>query len=197
MSNSSRGANELWLIRHGETEWSLSGAHTSHTDLPLTENGRRRAAAIGQYLAGRPFALVLSSPLQRAVDTCRLAGYGAACQIDPNLCEWNYGDYEGRTTADIQKENPGWSIWTGTPLHGETIEQVAARADAVLQRAESADGPVLLFAHGHFLRVLTACWLELTPDNGRLFALGTGTISILGYERTTQVITRWNLSVSE
>jgi len=185
---------EIWLVRHGETEWSRSGAHTGHTDIPLTENGRRQAAALGILLRGHQFALVLSSPLQRALETCRLAGYGDVEQVDPNLKEWDYGDYEGRTTSEIQKERQGWSLWRDGPAHGETVEQVAARAEAVLARAVKAEGDVALFAHGHILRILTACWLELPPADGRLFALGTASIGILGYEHDTCVISRWNLS---
>src|SRR5579862_8067867 len=128
-------AGELWLMRHGETEWSLSGAHTGRTDLPLTEAGREKAAAMGSFLHGRRFALVLTSPLERARETCRLAGYGEQAAIEPNLREWDYGDYEGRTTADIRKERPGWSLWTEGVPHGETVEQVAARAEAVIERA--------------------------------------------------------------
>lgn len=185
---------DLWLIRHGETEWSRSGAHTGRTDLPLTDEGRRRAEAIGRYLAGRRFALVLTSPMQRARDTCRLAGYGDFAQVEANLHEWNYGDYEGRTTADIRKERPGWSLWTDGVLNGETVEQVGKRAEAVIQRALQADGDVALFAHGHILRILTARWLDLPPDCGRLFALGTASISVLGYERETRVIQQWNVN---
>ena len=187
---------ELWLVRHGETEWSLSGAHTGRTDIPLLPAGRDGGAAVGRYLAGRPFGLVLVSPMQRARETCRLAGYGDSAIVEPNLSEWFYGDYEGRTSTEIQKEKPGWSIWASGPLNGETISQVAARADAVIARALNADGDVALFAHGHILRILTARWLGLPPDAGRLFALGTASVSSLGYERDTRVITRWNLSVS-
>jgi broad specificity phosphatase PhoE len=189
--------HQLWLIRHGETEWSLSGAHTGRTDLPLTDTGRENAAAMGGLLAGRRFALVLTSPLERARETCRLAGYGDAAQVDPNLYEWDYGDYEGRTTLDIRKENPDWSLWVAGPPHGETIEQVASRAEAVIARALQADGDVALFAHGHILRVLAARWIGLAPQAGRLLALGTASLSTLGYERATRVITRWNLSVSD
>jgi len=135
MTDSIRGARELWLMRHGETEWSRSGAHTGRTDLPLTAAGRENAAALGRYLAGKRFALVLASPLERARETCRLAGYGAEAEIEPNLCEWDYGDYEGRTTAQIQQERPGWSLWDDGPLHGETLAQVGARADQVIARA--------------------------------------------------------------
>jgi broad specificity phosphatase PhoE len=184
---------EIWLIRHGETEWSLSGAHTGRTDIPLTAAGKRQAESLGRYLAGRPFALVLSSPLRRASETCRLAGYGDAAQIEPDLREWDYGAYEGRTSAQIQKEVPDWTIWTSPVPQGETMQQVAARADRVIERATAAGGDVALFAHGHLLRVLTACWLGLPPDAGKLFALGTASIGVLGYERGTRVIARWNV----
>lgn len=188
---------ELWLIRHGETEWSLSGAHTGRTDIPLTDAGRAQAKAIAKQLAGRAFALVLTSPMTRAAETCRLAGYGPEATVDSNLREWDYGDYEGRTTADIRKERPGWSLWRDGVLNGETIEQVAARADAVLARIAVAEGDVALFAHGHLLRILTARWLEMDPAAAARFALGTASLSTLGYERETRVITRWNLSASE
>jgi broad specificity phosphatase PhoE len=190
-------AREIWLIRHGETEWSRSGAHTGRTDIPLTDSGRANAVALGRRLAGRSFDVVLSSPRLRALDTCRLAGFGDRVQIEPNLAEWDYGDYEGRTTAEIQKDRPGWSLWSGGVPSGETIAQVAARADAVLARSQQSAGPVALFAHGHILRVLAARWLSLDPACGRLFALGTASISTLGYERETQVISCWNLSASE
>jgi len=190
---------EIWLVRHGETEWSRSGAHTGRTDLPLTAVGRENAAALGRYLAGylggRQFSLVLCSPMERARETCRLAGFGDAARTEPNLCEWDYGDFEGRTTAEIQKEIPGWSLWVSGVRNGETIGQVAARADAVIARALQADGDVALFAHGHILRILAARWLGLPGDAGRLFALSTAALSSLGYERETRVITRWNLSI--
>jgi len=184
---------EIWLIRHGETEWTLSGAHTGRTDIPLTAAGERQAQEIGRYLAGRPFALVLTSPLQRARETCRLAGYGGVAQLEPDLREWDYGAYEGRTSAQIQETVPGWTIWTSPVPQGETIEQVAARARCVIERASNAGGDVALFAHGHLLRVLTARWLALPPDAGRLFALGTASLSVLGNERETRVIARWNV----
>jgi len=187
---------ELWLIRHGETEWSLSGAHTGRTDIPLTAAGRAQAAAIGRYLAGRPFALVLYSPLARARDTCELAGFGSRAAADPNLREWDYGECEGRTTREIRERIPGWSLWVDGPPGGETVEQVAARAEAVIARASAAPGDAALFAHGHVLRILTARWLGLEPAAGRLFALETAAVSTLGYERETRVITRWNLSIS-
>ena len=183
---------EIWLVRHGETEWSRSGAHTGRTDLPLTSAGRQEAAAIARRLAGKRFALVLTSPLQRALETCRLAGYGNAAQIEPNLLEWEYGDYEGRTTADIRKEVPGWNPWIAGFPRGEAIDQVAARARAVIDCVWQSEGDVALFAHGHILRILTACWLALPPTCGRLFALSTASLSSLGHEREARVITRWN-----
>jgi broad specificity phosphatase PhoE len=184
----------LWLVRHGETEWSRSGAHTGRTDLPLTDDGRRNASALARWVAGRPFALVLTSPLSRARETCALAGCGSQALVDPNLREWDYGDYEGRSTSDIQEDRPGWSLWRDGVPNGETIQQVASRADAVIARALSQDGDTALFAHGHILRILAARWLEQPHEEGRLFALGTGSLSTLGYERETRVITRWNLS---
>lgn len=181
-------------MRHGETEWSLSGAHTSRTDLPLTTAGERRAAAVGQLLRGWRFALVLSSPMRRALDTARLAGYQAEPTDD--LREWDYGSYEGRTTADIQKEAPNWTIWTGNPPGGETIAQVSARADRVIARAVSVGGDVALFGHGHMLRVLAARWLGIEPQGGRFFVLSTGSVSVLGHERETAVIRVWNQTSS-
>jgi broad specificity phosphatase PhoE len=190
---------ELWLIRHGETEWSRSGTHTGLSDIPLTAAGRAEAAALGRYLAARPFALVLVSPLERARETCRLAGYENALP-DPDLREWDYGDYEGLTTPQIQAERPAWSLWTDGVPNGESAAQVAARAERVIARALAAesiaDGDVALFAHAHILRVLTARWLALPPEDGRLFALGTAAVSILGYEHQARVVTRWNLSLS-
>lgn len=189
-------AGELWLIRHGETEWSRSGAHTGRTDLPLTETGRQQARAIRNLLGGRPFAAVWTSPLGRARDTCELAGYGASAEIDENLHEWDYGDCEGKTTAQIRERFPGWSIWSGPVPNGETIGQVAARADAILHRASGVAGDVALFAHGHILRILTARWLALAPQDGSLFALGTASVSTLGHEHENRVINRWNLGGS-
>jgi len=185
---------DLWLIRHGETEWSRSGAHTGRTDLPLTPAGREKAKAIAQALSGHSFALVLTSPLERARDTCALAGFGDAAQLEPNLQEWDYGDYEGRTTVQIREKVPNWSLWDQGFPNGETIDQVAARAGAVIARALTANGDVALFAHGHILRILTARWLALPPADARLFALSTASISTLGHEHETRVITRWNLT---
>jgi broad specificity phosphatase PhoE len=184
--------HQIWLFRHGETEWSLSGQHTGRTDLPLTAAGRHRAQALGDRLKRRPFALVLSSPLIRALETCRLAGYGDVAKPNSDLLEWDYGDYEGRRTVDIRKERPGWSLWQDGVPGGETIDEVAARARNVIEAARSAEGDVALFAHGHVLRVLTACWLRLPPDAGRLFALDTAAVSVLGGESDTAQIIKWN-----
>jgi broad specificity phosphatase PhoE len=183
---------EIWIVRHGETEWSLSGQHTGRTDLPLTLRGEEKARELGRALGGKEFALVLTSPLARARETCRLAGYGDRAEKCEDLLEWNYGDYEGRKTVDIRKEVPGWTIWDGGAPGGETAEQVAARARSVIERAEAVGGDVACFAHGHFLRVLTATWLGLPPREGRLFTLGTASISVLSYERGWRSLRRWN-----
>jgi broad specificity phosphatase PhoE len=188
---------QLWLIRHGETDWSLSGAHTSRTDIPLTARGKERAARVRDYLAHRSFSLVLTSPMERARETCRIAGYGDVAQIDENLREWDYGVYEGRTTAEIRKEQPDWSIWDAPPPEGEAVEHVAARTQQVIDRAIQSGGDVALFAHAHVLRILTATWLGLPPRDGRLLALGTGSVSTLGFERETRVISTWNRSFEE
>jgi broad specificity phosphatase PhoE len=184
----------LWLIRHGETAWSASGAHTSRSDIPLTARGRLSAAAIGDWLAGNEFSLTLVSPRQRAQETCRIAGYGQPMQTDNDLAEWDYGDYEGRATADIRMEKPGWSIWAEGPSGGETAEQVALRAHRVIDRAVAASGNVALFSHAHLLRVLAATWIGLPPSAGSMFSLDTGSVSILGSERETRVIQMWNRS---
>lgn len=198
MSNSGGSAHSqgermtLWIIRHGETEWSVAGRHTGRTDLALTPNGERQSAAVGRHFKGRSFALVLCSPLRRARETCRLAGYGDVASVTDDLQEWDYGACEGRTTSEIRTEAPGWSIWTDPVPDGETIEQVSDRADRVIQRAVAAHGDVALFAHAHVLRVLAARWLGLPPDTGRLFLLSPASVSMLGYEREIRVISRWN-----
>jgi probable phosphoglycerate mutase len=184
--------HEIWLFRHGETEWSRSGQHTGRTDLPLTEAGQQRAEALGRHLAGRRFALVLSSPLVRALDTCRLAGYGDQVQLTDHLLEWDYGAYEGRRTVDIRKDRPDWLLWKDGVPGGETAEQIGARAEAVLARAVAADGDVALFSHGHMLRVVGACWLGLGPVGGQLLALDTAALCRLGYEHDYRVIHVWN-----
>jgi probable phosphoglycerate mutase len=186
---------ELWLIRHGETEWSLSGKHTSRTDISLTEHGRRRAEELRDYLKGKKFDAVFVSPMQRARETCAIAGFGDVAAVDEGLREWDYGVYEGKTTTEIRKEVPGWSVWKDEIVGGETVEHVGERADEVIVRALAAGasgGAVALFAHAHILRILAARWIGLEADGGRLLALGTGSVSVLGWERETRVIEAWN-----
>ncbi len=184
--------HEIVLVRHGETEWSLAGRHTSRTDLPLTERGRERARALAGQLAGRRFAVVLCSPLRRARETCELAGFGGVAELCEDLREWDYGEYEGRTTAEIRRHDPGWTIWSGRVPGGESIEQVASRAAHVVNAVAGVDGDVALFAHGHILRVLATCWLGLAPDAGRLLALDTASLSVLDREHETRVVRSWN-----
>jgi probable phosphoglycerate mutase len=183
---------EIVLVRHGETEWSRSGQHTSRTDLPLIEEGRERAQALGPLLARWDFSLVLTSPLLRARETCSLSGFGDRAEICEDLREWDYGDYEGLTTPQIREDRPGWFLWRDGCPGGEQPEQVGARADRVLDRARGADGDVLAFAHGHIFRVLAARWIELPAAGGGRLALRAGAISALGYERDVQVIQLWN-----
>jgi broad specificity phosphatase PhoE len=186
-------AQQVFLIRHGETEWSRSGRHTGRTDVPLSDRGRLRAKAIGHWLNGRVVS-AWTSPLSRARETCRLAGYGDSARVEPDLREWDYGVYEGRTTHDIRREIPDWSVWGSPIVDGESLEQLGRRAQRVVLRVlDAGPGDVALFAHGHILRVLAACWIELPPATGRLLALDTASVSILGYERETRVIRLWNL----
>jgi probable phosphoglycerate mutase len=184
----------IWLVRHGETEWARLGRHTGRTDIPLTERGRDEARSLAARLAHRSFALVLSSPLSRALETARLAGFADRVETTDDLLEWDYGADEGRTTAEIRADRPGWTIWRDGPRDGETIREVARRLDRVVTRARGLpDGAdTLVFAHGHALRILAARWLGVTPSHGRLFALSTATLSILGWEREQPVIERWN-----
>jgi broad specificity phosphatase PhoE len=200
---------QLWLVRHGETEWSASGKHTSRTDVSLTDKGREQATALGRHLAGTEFCAVFESAMARARETCRLAGFGERAVVDRDLCEWDYGVYEGRTTREIQQEIPGWSVWTNEIKGGESLEQVGARADRMIARAlAAAESPhptsstgtpvdanpcnVVLFGHAHILRILAARWVGLEPAGGRLLALATGSVSVLGWERETRVLQRWN-----
>jgi broad specificity phosphatase PhoE len=183
---------EIVLVRHGETEWSRAGKHTGRTDVPLTDEGRAQAVALGATLRGLRFALVLTSPLSRALETCRLADLGEVAQERPDLMEWDYGAYEGRTTAEIREERPDWTLWRDGVPGGESAAEVGARADRVIAELRAAGGDAAVFAHGHLLRVLTARWLGLDPADGRLFALDTTTISVLGDEREAAVIRLWN-----
>jgi broad specificity phosphatase PhoE len=183
---------EIVLARHGETEWSRDGRHTGRTDIRLTDEGRRQAELLRGALAEWSFAKVLSSPLERARETCRLAGLGDLAEVTEDLLEWDYGDYEGITTARIREQRPDWNLWRDGCPNGEAAASVGTRVDRVIAAVEEVDGPVALFAHGHVLRVLAARWLGLGPEAGALLALGTGTLSVLGYERETRVVRRWN-----
>jgi broad specificity phosphatase PhoE len=184
----------IYLARHGETAWSLSGQHTGLTDLPLTERGERNARLLGERLHGLTFARVFTSPLQRAVRTCELAGFGAVAEVDSDLVEWNYGDYEGRRTVEIHAERPDWQLFRDGCPGGESRDQVGARADRVVNRVRAIQGDVLLFSSGHFLRVFAARWLGLEPAGGRYFLLSTASLSALGYEHNLSepVIRLWN-----
>jgi broad specificity phosphatase PhoE len=184
----------IYLARHGETAWSLTGQHTGLTDLPLTEHGERNASHLGERLRGLKFAKVFTSPLQRAVRTCELAGFKASAEIDQDLVEWNYGDYEGRRTIEIRAERPDWQLFRDGCPGGESPEQVGVRADRVVSRMRAEQGDVLLFSSGHFLRVLAARWLGLEPAAGRFFTLDTASLSELGYEKnlSAPVISLWN-----
>jgi probable phosphoglycerate mutase len=186
-----RVADQMWVVRHGATQWSVAGRHTGTTDLPLTEQGRQQAETIRPVLGRARFARVLSSPLQRARETARLCGFDHPA-IDADLAEWDYGTYEGRTTADIRGERPGWSLWHDGCPDGESAADVGRRCDAVLSRLRDVDGVVLVVAHGHLLRVLAARWLALAPEQGALLALETATIGVLGHEREQAVVRRWN-----
>jgi len=192
MSASTTAKHRLFVIRHGATEWSRSGQHTGHTDIPLLPDGEAQARATGQLLADHEFALVLTSPLQRARRTCELVGLAEQAQVEPNLIEWDYGDYEGITSAEIHQSVPGWTVWTGAVPGGESINDVAARADAVIERALATDGDTIVFAHGHILRLLTARWCELEPAEGRRFVLDPATLCVLGWEHESRVILQWN-----
>ncbi len=184
----------VYSARHGETAWSLSGQHTGLTDLPLTERGEGNARQLGERLRGLTFAKVLTSPLQRAARTCDLAGYGSAAEVDHDLVEWNYGEYEGRTSAEIRTERPDWQLFRDGCPGGETLDRIGARADRVVGRVRAVEGDVLLFSSAHFLRVLAARWLGLEPGAGRYLLLSTASVSALGYEhdRSQPVIRLWN-----
>jgi len=184
--------SEIVLVRHGETDWSRTKRHTGRTDVELTEAGREQAARAGRALAGRAFARVLTSPLGRATETCRIAGLLDQAELHDDLLEWDYGQYEGRTTAEIREANRGWTVWSGPIPGGESVEEVGARADRVIGSIEGVEGIVAFFAHGHILRVLAARWLGLPAADGRLLALSTATLSTLGWERETRVLTLWN-----
>ncbi len=187
---------ELWLVRHGETEWSLSGAHTSRTDIPLTDHGRKRAEELREYLKDTTFAKVFTSPMQRARETCVIAGFAAQAVVEPQLMEWDYGESEGKTTKEMRAKynDPDWNVWTRPLVGGEAVQHVGERADAVIAKALDGltDGRVALFAHAHILRITAARWIGLEATGGALFGLGTGSVSVLAWERETRVVSRWN-----
>jgi broad specificity phosphatase PhoE len=186
-------ATQLWLIRHGETEWSKSGQHTGTTDIALTERGREQASALAPLLAAQPFDLVFTSPMQRAVETCRLAGLGAQAKIEPDLHEWNYGIYEGRKTVDIRVDEPDWSVWTSPIPEGENLADIGARAQRLIERLLATGASrIALFAHAHFLRCLGAQWATGSAAFGAHLALDTAAVSVLGFERDVRVILKWN-----
>ncbi|MFQ5935838.1 MAG: histidine phosphatase family protein [Acidiferrobacterales bacterium] len=187
---------KVYVMRHGETEWSLSGRHTGITDVPLTENGRRLAKLLQPIMARQSFGLVLASPLQRARETCQLSGLGDQAVIEPDLVEWNYGDYEGLTPQQIHEHSPEWLIFEHGCPGGEKPGDVAVRVDRVISKARAIEGNVALFAHGHVLRVLAARWLGLPPQAGRHFLLDTATLNILGYYRGFPAVQRWNAQLS-
>lgn len=183
---------KVYICRHGETEWSLSGKHTSITDLPLTQNGVKQVKALAKRLKGIEFSEIFCSPLQRAQQTCEIAGFMDQAVIEDDLFEWRYGDYEGVKTVDIRKKVPGWSVFTHGCPNGESVEEVQLRADRMLEKIREVKGDVAIFSSGHFSRVLTARWLGLPVVTGRHFILNTGTLSILSYEREVPAIKIWN-----
>jgi broad specificity phosphatase PhoE len=186
---------EVVLVRHGETEWSRDGRHTGRSDVPLTEVGRRQAERLRGVLGEWRFDRVLSSPLSRALDTCRLAGFGERAELSDALLEWDYGEYEGLTTPQIREMRPGWNLWRDGCPGGESTADVGARVDSIVGELQGSEGDVALFAHGHVLRVLAARWVELAPEAAARFWLATATISVLGFERETAAIRRWNAPV--
>ena len=191
MTDHTAPASQLWLVRHGETEWSASGRHTSRTDLDLTEAGVESARSVAEKLRGTSFARVLSSPLLRARRTAELAGAGSP-ELVEDLREWDYGDDEGLTTAQIRESRPGWTVWRDGPQGGETCAELGARADRVIELVRAVDGPVLAFSHGHFSRVLGARWLGLEVTDGAHLTLSTASVSVLGWERDTPAVLHWN-----
>lgn len=184
-------------MRHGTTAWSRTGRHTGRTDVPLEDQGRAEAAEIGRSVRGHAFVRVLTSPLSRARETCELAGFGERAKVCDDLREWDYGEYEGLTTAQIRETRPGWTLWRDGVSGGETIKEVEHRADRIVALARSTSGDTLAFAHGHILRVICARWLSLPPSDGALFVLGTASLGVLGWEREKAAIVRWNETLGD
>jgi broad specificity phosphatase PhoE len=186
------GETRLFLVRHGETEWSASGRHTGRTDVPLTDTGIDQATRLARRLRSQRFAAVFTSPLSRALETCRIAGLDRQATVTDDLREWDYGVYEGRTSDEIRDDEPGWTIWTADVRGGESVEDVGRRVDRVIEAALAVEGDAVLFGHGHCLRILAARWIGLPPDGGALLELSTGTLSRLGWERERRVVELWN-----
>lgn len=184
---------EIWLVRHGQTAWSTTGRHTGGTDIALTSEGRREARSLNRYLSRRSFKTVLVSPLRRAEETCRLAGYTEEARIDPNLREWNYGEFEGKTTPEIRERHPDWDLWKDEIPGGEALAEVVARASKVLESVERSAKDVLIFSHGDMIRVIAALWLGWPPETGRSLALDTASVSILGFDEGNRTLLRWNV----
>jgi probable phosphoglycerate mutase len=187
---------EIWLIRHGETAWTITKQHTGRRDIPMTDAGESHAMAVGRFLNGKSFELVLVSPLSRAQDTCRLAGYAKNAIILSDIAEWDYGDYEGRTPQEIQREIPDWTIWSRGVPRGETLDEIAQRAQRTIERILNTKGDVALFSHGHFLRILASCWLGLPPQTASSLMLDPASVSILAFENGCRILKRWNMLVS-
>ncbi|MGF6774953.1 histidine phosphatase family protein [Paraburkholderia sp. GAS334] len=191
------GHVELWLIRHGETEWSLSGQHTGRTDIPLTERGHKQAQLLAPLLATQHFDRVLTSPMSRAIQTCRETGLGERAEVERDLHEWDYGIYEGRTTSAIRETVPGWSVWDSLIPEGESLEQIQTRARSLIERLLASQGRIALFSHAHFLRVLGGCWMGDSAALGAHLILDTASISILGFDRDNRALRQWNVRCSE
>ena len=191
-----KSPGEVVLVRHGETEWTLTGQHTGRTDIPLTERGRKQARLLQPLLSTANFALVLSSPLQRARETCELAGLGSQMEIEPDLMEWDYGEYEGITSKEIKRAAPNWMVFTDGCPGGETPKQVGARVDRLIHRIRPVAGRVALFAHGHLLRVFVARWIGFPPSAGQHFLLDTSTVGVLGYYQGVPAVKRWNAPIT-
>jgi len=194
MNATAKNRPEIWLIRHGETEWSKSGQHTGRTDIPLTDHGREQARALRPVLAAQKFDLVLHSPMSRARDTCEEAGLIAHAEEESRLSEWNYGIYEGRKTVDIQADEPGWSVWTSPIAQGESLQDIQARAESLIERLLDENGRIALFSHAHFLRVLGACWMADSAALGAHLLLDTASVSVLGFDRESRALKQWNVT---
>jgi probable phosphoglycerate mutase len=186
---------EIWLIRHGQTAWTLTKQHTGRRDIPMTDLGKRHAIEVGKFLNGKKFEKVLVSPLSRALETCRLAGYAETAEIVMDVAEWDYGKYEGLTPQEIRKQNPHWTIWTRGVPDGETLKDVTSRAERTIESISQIEGDVAIFSHGHFLRIFASCWLGLSSETARFLMLDTASLGILGIENGVRVLKQWNIHI--